>query len=131
MVQVIDHVCGLANFAEPSQARRIRALSKKKGGLRDLAILLKHKYVPQKKYQIDCCQLEFDDVLQKLRALGAPKTALAFGWLEPEGKIGPLEEALGMALGNRSGQVASCIPGVLAFFEPEELGERMILYRRT
>jgi DNA-binding transcriptional ArsR family regulator len=64
-------------------------------------------------------------VIERLEKLGAPPECWTFG-NRLDGKRMPLEEALDVLIGGRSGTIASCIPGKLAYFESEE--DRVILY---
>lgn len=64
-------------------------------------------------------------VAEHLRKLGAPQECWVFG-NRLDGRQMLLEAALDALIGGRSGTIASCIPGKLAFFESEE--DRVILY---
>ena len=64
-------------------------------------------------------------VAERLRKMGAPQECWVFG-NRLDGKPMFLEAALDALIGGRSGTIASCIPGKLAFFESEE--DRVILY---
>ena len=64
-------------------------------------------------------------IAESLKKLGAPNECWVFG-NRLDGRQMPLEEALDELIGGRSGTIASCIPGKLAYFESEE--DRVILY---
>jgi hypothetical protein len=63
-------------------------------------------------------------IAKQLKKLGAPRECWVFG-NRLDGKQMLLEEALEALVGYRSGTIASCIPGKLAYFESEEV--RVIL----
>ena len=48
-----------------------------------------------------------------------------------DGRELPLSEALRLIVGRGQGAIVSCLPGVLAYYEGEEPGERYILSRRA
>jgi hypothetical protein len=62
----------------------------------------------------------------KLRSMGAPDQCWVFGNYI-DGLAMNLEEALAELIGYRTGTIASCLPGELAFFENED--ESVILHR--
>ena len=64
-------------------------------------------------------------IAASLKKLGAGPSCWVFG-NKLDGQQMPLEEALQSLIGSRSGTIASCIPGKLAYVESEE--DRFILY---
>jgi hypothetical protein len=72
-----------------------------------------------------------DQIAQILSQKGAPRSC----WVTSEnrdldGREMPLLEALKELVGGQMGTFLTCIPGRLAYFEGEEMGDRSILERR-
>lgn len=72
------------------------------------------------------------DVEATLRSKGAPGLCYVMSeWREIDGRTMPLTEALTQVVGRGMGTFLSCVPGLLAYFESEEAGDRYILERKA
>ena len=71
-------------------------------------------------------------IYAKLREKGAPETCYVMsGSSDLDGEVSDLRETLVSVIDEGyDGTFVSCIPGVLAYFDGEESGERYILSRR-
>ncbi|NVB78415.1 MAG: hypothetical protein HOV81_08495 [Kofleriaceae bacterium] len=70
-------------------------------------------------------------IVRRLRALGAGDECWVVSpskrW---DARAMPLVEAITNIVGENDGSIVSCVPGVLAYYEGEELGMRLVLHRR-
>lgn len=124
------HLTELADFLDKKAARRWPALAETKAGWCECCTKLPHEFDPLPSFQIDCAKLNADAVLAKLRELGAPETVCCMGdRLEEEDAFIPLREAVDDVFGKLAGELISCVPGKLAYFESGDQGIRMILGR--
>jgi hypothetical protein len=71
-------------------------------------------------------------IVKTLRSLGAPDACYVMSsWNNMDGRQMNLVEAVNEAVGCGMGCAISCIPGVLGYFESEEVGERYVCYRKA
>jgi hypothetical protein len=69
-------------------------------------------------------------ILERLRKLGAPAQCYAIAAdIKFDARELPLKEALDAVVGMGSGIVLSCVPGVLAYYESEEVNGRFVFSR--
>jgi hypothetical protein len=69
-------------------------------------------------------------ILERLRKLGAPTQCYTIAADDAlDGRELPLKEALEAVVGMGSGIVLSCVPGVLAYYESEEMNGRFVFAR--
>lgn len=99
---------------------------------RDITQRLYHNldYDPRYVAQVPAREQTAQDILALLRKLGAPESCHAIAAdIELDGKDLPLEKALERVVGVVDGAILSCVPGVLAYYESEDLKGRYILSR--
>ena len=132
MVDVDEHDGGLAYFLIPERRSRFRSLLTSQRGRdrlkRELAHF--HKLDPRYAHRIPGNQHRPEQIERLLLSKGAPATCRAFS--EDPGidqRVMALGDALKRIVGYGMGTFLSCIPGKLAYFEGEEMGERYILER--
>jgi len=71
-------------------------------------------------------------IVKTLKSLGAPDDCYVMSsWDHLDGRQMSLVEAMNEAVGCGMGCAISCVPGVLGYFESEEVGERYVCYRET
>ncbi len=126
----LSHLTALAGFLDKKAARRWRARATTKAGWPSLSATFAHAFDPLTVFRIDCAKWTADRVRAELRAWGAPETVCCIGGgFEEDDTFMPLDEAVDAVFGYLAGQVISCIPGQLAYYESGEQGVRMILRR--
>jgi len=123
------HIAGLAQFLDKKSARRFGKLAAIPKRRHDIADMLCHKFWPESKYIIDCAKATKDEILLQLRQLKSPENVFVFGASCVPGMVMNLSDAVSEIYGYAAGQIVSCVPGKLAFFEGEDIGDRMILCR--
>lgn len=80
--------------------------------------------------QGDACESEGKWILGELQRRGAPDVCYVISSNgELDQRTMPLEEALREVYGCFLGTLICCLPGRLAYYEGEDLGERYILHR--
>ncbi len=71
------------------------------------------------------------EIARLLADLGAPETCWAVSdWPALDRRELSLMDALKEVVGSGMGTLLSCVPGRLAYYEGEEMGERWILQRK-
>ncbi len=71
-------------------------------------------------------------IVKTLTSLGAPDTCYVMSsWDHLDGRQMNLFDAVNEAVGCGMGCAISCIPGVLGYFESEEVGERYVCHRKA
>ena len=124
-----DHLLGLAAFLDKAEARRWRARAELKSGWQKLSADLPHRFDPLAAFRIDCAAWDADAVATKLRALGSPEAVCVIGGVDVDEAMMSLKDAAAEVVGYLGGQVISCLPGKLAYYEGGDQGIRMILAR--
>ena len=76
--------------------------------------------------------ITLEGIVQELRERGASETCYVISNdSDLDGQTMKLEEVLPEVFGSHLASILSCIPGILAYYEGEEYGERYILHRPT
>jgi hypothetical protein len=113
------------------QARYLAKLSSS-SRRRDITARLYHSFDYDPKYvaQIPPGEQTTQAIFARLRKLGAPESCHAIAAdSKLDGEDLPLAEALERVVGVIDGVILSCIPGVLAYYESEDLKGRYVLSR--
>ncbi len=118
-------------FVATKRERYTEMISNPKKRRKFLAELAHFKSLDARyKVALDPKKLFADQVAAILNRKGAPQAV----WVKSEnldvdGREMPLLEALKQTIGRQMGTFLTCIPGKLAYFEGEEMGDRWILER--
>ena len=123
----------LARFFIPTKRERYEEMishpKKRRKFLQELAHFksLDPRYI----VPLDPKKLFPDQIAEILIRKGAPHSV----WISSEnsdldGREMPILDALKEVVGSQMGTILTCIPGKLAYFEGEEMGDRWILERR-
>ena len=117
----------------PKKERLLTLLGSKKGRPKVRRALahfrdLDHRYAQR----LDPSQHTSGAIITLLKERGAPANCYLLSEdADLDGCELPLEEAVEKVRGKGMGTFISCIPGRLAYFEAEDVGERYLLERRT
>jgi hypothetical protein len=85
-------------------------------------------YIPSLAVQIPPAQQTSEQIYKLLRKRGAGDTCHVISAMSGiDGKDFKLQEALNEVVGFGMGTVVSCVPGALAYYEADAIGERFIL----
>jgi|APLak6261703504_1056268.scaffolds.fasta_scaffold00407_8 hypothetical protein len=121
----------VTTFICNKQKQRISSLLKSKKGRQKIRSLLSHSIEFEPKF---ICKLPDDkqtaeDVFNLLLSKNAPDVCyLISESTSLDGKVMPLEEAINKIVGSGIATIVSCIPGELAYYEGENLKNRLILF---
>ena len=81
-------------------------------------------------HRVSAAQQSVTGIVSALKVLGAPDMCCVMSSnSELDGREMNLSDALAAIVGRGMGSVVSCVPGVLGYFESEEVGERYICHR--
>ena len=87
-------------------------------------------YEPKLATQVPPSEQSPSGILERLRKLGAPAQCYAIAAdVTLDGRELPLKDTLDAVVGMGSGVVLSCVPGILAYYESEEMNGRFVLAR--
>jgi hypothetical protein len=128
-----DHATALFTaFIVPSRRERYTNLLENSKGRAKLRTYLAHCHDldPRHAKRITPSNLENRAIAEQLRKRGAPARCYVVAEAqELDGQTLSLEEALDAVVGQGGGAFLSCVPGILAYYEGEDPGERYILER--
>jgi len=127
------HLALLPKLLEPQQARRVSALLSKKKGRASVIALLSHYLRLDDRYTRALRTNELftdEDLVGEMRKLGAPRECYVVSEDKRiDDRMMDLEEAFSKLSDHDFGTLVSCIPGTLAYYEPEDVGLRYIFNR--
>jgi hypothetical protein len=87
-------------------------------------------YEPRFATQVPSAEQSASRILERLRKLGAPAQCYAIAADDTiDGRELLLKDTLDTIVGMGSGVVLSCVPGVLAYYESEEMNGRFVFAR--
>ena len=118
-------------FVAAPQRRRFLALLETERGRKKLIRSLAHSVKLDPRFSRHLAPPSSpESIEQELRALGAPADCYAISEnADIDGQVLSLAEALSEVVGYQMGTFLSCLPGRLAYFEAEDVGERYICHR--
>ena len=121
----------IKKFIHPDRQERFLALLAKQNGREKLTDLLAHRVELNPRYatKVPANQQSAEGIEKLLKANGASPTCYLFSEdSNLDQREMQLTEALREVVGRGMGTFVSCIPGRLAYFESEDIGERYILW---
>jgi len=119
-------------FADPTRATRYLALLGSPRGRTKVIAALAHDFYLDSRYATRVAGGDSNphSIEKLLRGLGAPDLCYCLSEnQELDAREMPLGKALSSTVGYGMGTLISCVPGVLAYYESEERGERYVLRR--
>jgi hypothetical protein len=117
-------------FISNKQKQRLSSLLKSKKGRQKIKALLPHSLEFDSKfiYKIPDNKQTAENIYDLLVSKNAPDTCyLISEHTSFDGKMMQLKEALNKIVGSGVATIISCIPGELAYYEGEDLNNRLIL----
>lgn len=131
MTMYREHELGFLNFVDKSQYRRLLSLvelgpkrRKKFRSTLDHALRLD----PSRSERLTGSNAGPSAILQRLRKEGAPSSAhIMSADARLDQREAELEEAIRLVKDSGSGGVISCLPGRLAYYQPEDVGAAYLL----
>lgn len=120
------------SFVVPAKRQRYGELLDKKRGREKIRLSLDHFKDLDSRFcrKVPVGAQTPDGIFKVLKGLGAP---LVCWVMSSDDKLDnremDLQEALQEIVGRGMGTALSCIPGVLGYFESEEIGERYVCHR--
>jgi hypothetical protein len=129
----LDHAAAvLRAFIAPERQERFLALLGSERGREKLRRALAHLAALDARYarRLPSAEQTVDGIGRELRARGAPAECVQLAEdAALDGQRLPLDDALRAVVGRGMGAFVSCVPGRLAYFEGESVGERYLLER--
>jgi hypothetical protein len=118
-------------FAPMYRSRWLGMVEATKGRRKFLEFLHHGSHALDDRFLQDVGDWDAVAIVHRLRQLGADSRCYLFSeWDQVDQKVLELEEAIVTLLGCQMGSVASCVPGVLGYWEGEEPHDRYICFRK-
>ena len=120
-----------AFVAPDRQARYVSLLKSARGRAKARAALAHFRDLdPRFRHEVPATAQSAASLVALLRRNGAPANCYLFAEdATLDDRRLPLADALQAVIGRRQGAFVSCVPGRLAYFEGEEVGDRYLLER--
>ena len=122
----------ISSFVLEDRQARIQTLLANRKGRQKMRRKFAHYFYFKKMFihNIPAKQQTTDGIMKLLLDRGAPRECYVISEIPTlDGMLLPLIDAITRVVGSGMGTIVSCIPGQLAYYEGEDMGNRIILSR--